>query len=186
MNTTSVASTLILDSWRQNPLRSISTLAAILGTNIQSIGHRNIFRVTGSLCGEFTGHPWIPLTKASDAELWCFLWSALASVWHHCNDYFLSYGTSLWGLVYGDVFWNYVGPFMICEDWTTSKKWLEATWLYIHPVNLSKMFCDIHLRAISKEVLLNLICKHVLQVTPLKSLPHLPGANEWKCIYQWV
>ena len=26
--------------------------------------------------GEFTGHRWIPLTKASDAELWCFLWSA--------------------------------------------------------------------------------------------------------------
>ena len=26
----------------------------------------------------FTGHcdRWIPLTKASDAELWCFLWSA--------------------------------------------------------------------------------------------------------------
>ena len=32
----------------------------------------NIFRVTGPLCGEFTGHLWIPLTKASDAELWCF------------------------------------------------------------------------------------------------------------------
>ena len=24
---------------------------------------------------ESTGHRWIPLTKASDAELWCFLWS---------------------------------------------------------------------------------------------------------------
>ena len=30
----------------------------------------NIFRVTGRLCGEFTGHRRIPLTKASDAELW--------------------------------------------------------------------------------------------------------------------
>ena len=36
----------------------------------------NIFRVTGPLSGEFTGHRWIPLTKASDAELWSFLWSA--------------------------------------------------------------------------------------------------------------
>ena len=27
-------------------------------------------------CGEFTGHRWIPYTKASDAELWYFLWSA--------------------------------------------------------------------------------------------------------------
>ena len=35
----------------------------------------NIFRVTGHLCGEFTGPRWIPHTKASDAELWCLLWS---------------------------------------------------------------------------------------------------------------
>ena len=33
-------------------------------------------RVTGLLCVEFTGHRWIPHTKTSDAELWCFLWSA--------------------------------------------------------------------------------------------------------------
>ena len=36
----------------------------------------NLFRVTGHLCEEFTGPRWIPRTKASDAELWCFLWSA--------------------------------------------------------------------------------------------------------------
>ena len=36
----------------------------------------NFFRVTGPLCGEFTGHRWIPLTKTSDAELRCFLWPA--------------------------------------------------------------------------------------------------------------
>ena len=36
----------------------------------------NIFRVTGLLCGEFTGHRWIPRTKASDAELWWFVWFA--------------------------------------------------------------------------------------------------------------
>ena len=46
----------------------------------------NIFRVTGLLCRKFTGDRWIPRTKASvngefpaqkasDAELWCFLWS---------------------------------------------------------------------------------------------------------------
>ena len=32
----------------------------------------NFFRVTGPLCWDFTGHRWIPLTKASDAEIWCF------------------------------------------------------------------------------------------------------------------
>ena len=36
----------------------------------------NIFRVTGPFWGESTGYRWIHLTKASDAELWCFLWSA--------------------------------------------------------------------------------------------------------------
>ena len=35
-----------------------------------------IFRVASHLCWEFTGHRWIPDTKASDAELWCFLWYA--------------------------------------------------------------------------------------------------------------
>ena len=35
-----------------------------------------IFRVTSLWCGQFAAHRWIPLTKASDAELWLFLWSA--------------------------------------------------------------------------------------------------------------
>ena len=34
-----------------------------------------IFRVTSHLCGEFTGHPWIPLTMTSVADFLCFLWS---------------------------------------------------------------------------------------------------------------
>ena len=38
--------------------------------------NENIFRVTGHLCGEFTGHWWIPRTIASDVELCCFLRSA--------------------------------------------------------------------------------------------------------------
>ena len=37
----------------------------------------NIFRVISPLWGESTGHRWIPLTKASDAELWCFRRSCL-------------------------------------------------------------------------------------------------------------
>ena len=63
--------------------------------------HENIFCVTGPLCGEFTGHLWIPRTKASDAELWCFdlrlnkwlsqqswgWWfeTRSRSLWRHCN-----------------------------------------------------------------------------------------------------
>ena len=42
---------------------------------IMTSSNGNIFRFTGPLFGEFTGHRWIPLTKASEVELWCFLWS---------------------------------------------------------------------------------------------------------------
>ena len=63
----------------------------------------NIFRVTDHLCGEFTGHRWNPRTKASDADLWCFLrlnkrfskrswvwWFETPSrpSWRHCNAFF--------------------------------------------------------------------------------------------------
>ena len=36
--------------------------------------HVNISPATGPLWRESIGHRWISLTKASDAELWCFLW----------------------------------------------------------------------------------------------------------------
>ena len=61
----------------------------------------NIFHGTGPLWGESTGHRWLLLTKASDVELWCFLWAVPEqtveqsrrpwfempshSLWHHCN-----------------------------------------------------------------------------------------------------
>ena len=37
--------------------------------NMMTSANGNVFRVTGPLCREFTGHRWIPRTKASDAEL---------------------------------------------------------------------------------------------------------------------
>ena len=46
-----------------------------LSFNMMTSSNGNIFRVTGPLCGEFTGDRWNPLTKASDTELWCFIWS---------------------------------------------------------------------------------------------------------------
>ena len=59
-------------------------LTAPLSTNLKPVffrfmmtsSHGNIFCVIGPLYREFTGHRWIPCTKASDAELWCFLWAA--------------------------------------------------------------------------------------------------------------
>ena len=40
----------------------------------------NVFRITGHLCGKFSGHRWISLTKASDAELWCFFYLICAQI----------------------------------------------------------------------------------------------------------
>ena len=57
--------------------------------------NRIIFHVTGLLCREFTGPQWIPRTKASDADFWCFLCTALwingwetivRPLWRYCND----------------------------------------------------------------------------------------------------
>ena len=45
----------------------------------------NIFRATGPLWGDSTGHQRIPLTKASDAELLCFLWFGAN---RHLNQYY--------------------------------------------------------------------------------------------------
>ena len=52
------------------------TLTAITRTNILIPSHHDDVIRSKHLCGEFTGYRWIPHTKASDAELWCFLWSA--------------------------------------------------------------------------------------------------------------
>ena len=55
------------------PILSLKSLIYFMMTS----SNENIFRVTGHLCGEFTGHLRIPHTKASDSELWCFLWSRI-------------------------------------------------------------------------------------------------------------
>ena len=41
---------------------------AMLTPFMMTSSNGNIFRVAGHLCGEFTGHRWIPRTKTSDME----------------------------------------------------------------------------------------------------------------------
>ena len=79
------------------PRQGLNVAAGIL---MMTSSNENIFPVTGHLCGEFSGHQWIPRTKASGAEFWCFLWSAPESkqwrgwwiempshqLWRHYND----------------------------------------------------------------------------------------------------
>ena len=54
-------------------ITTVITVGGILFMMTSSNG--NIFRVTCHFCGGFSGLRWIPRTKASDAELCCFLWS---------------------------------------------------------------------------------------------------------------
>ena len=57
-----------------------------LGDNMMTSSNGNNFRVTGPLWGEFISHRWIPLTKASDAELWYFLWSGTGQTVGSTNE----------------------------------------------------------------------------------------------------
>ena len=72
----------LLNTWWRHQMETVSALLALCAGNDR----------------------WIPLTKASDAELWCFLWSApwingwlnnreagdlrrhSRSIWRHCNE----------------------------------------------------------------------------------------------------
>ena len=56
--------------------KTTTTTTTITTTKRDLPSNGNIFRVIGLLCGDFSGHRWIPLTKASDGEIWCFLSSA--------------------------------------------------------------------------------------------------------------
>ena len=56
--------------------RQTTAITSGVRLTMMTSSNENIFRVTGHLYREFTGHRWVPRTKASNAELWCFLWSA--------------------------------------------------------------------------------------------------------------
>ena len=91
----------IYDIYIENNMYTVHSCCACMMTS----SNRNIFRVTGPLWGEPTV---TPLTRASDAGLWCFLWSAPEqiveqtiecrwsqtpwwSLWRHYNGIFFSY-----------------------------------------------------------------------------------------------
>ena len=62
--------------WIFTTIRRLCNHRAVVTYAMMTSSNGKNFRFTGHLCEEFTGHRWIPRTKASDAELWCFLWSA--------------------------------------------------------------------------------------------------------------
>ena len=98
----------------------------------------NKFRVTGHLCGEFTGHGEIlaqkPVTRSFDVffdlclnkrlgkQSWGWWFETLSRpLWHHCND-----GIYYVGLVYSCPQWR-----KILTIWDTSKFINNIKWKYI-------------------------------------------------------
>ena len=56
--------------WGQTLIYVLTQLLQCCVQYMMTSSNGNIFHLTGLLCGEFTGHRWIPCTRASDAELW--------------------------------------------------------------------------------------------------------------------
>ena len=92
----------IKKKWIKNWLKKCRTSARKIPAGqfrdgMMTSSNRNIFRVTGHLCGECTGDRWIPRTKAIDAELlrlnkrlskqsWGWWFETLSCpLWRHCN-----------------------------------------------------------------------------------------------------
>ena len=81
-NKTYQATSLILNFFKYVSVKGVLLEDIYQLINVFEIGYKlddfikwKHFRVTFPLWREFTGDRWIPLTNASDAELWCFLWS---------------------------------------------------------------------------------------------------------------
>ena len=86
------------------PMGSLFVMRRKSQPNMMTSWNENIFRVTGPMC-QFAGQRWIPLTKASDAEIQVDVLSDLRPnkrlckqsrhwwfettsrpLWRHCND----------------------------------------------------------------------------------------------------
>ena len=149
----------------------------------------NIFRVTGPLCGELTAHRWIPLTKASDAELLCFLWSASWIIgWvnnreagdfrrhrAHYDFIVITLSTLLTKkphvtkfLTLFDIETPY-GDIDLGQHWLTLWRvaWRRHVIIRYKAVLSSNVFCGMHLRVISQWMSMNLIHKTCLEMTLL-------------------
>ena len=133
----------------------------------------NIFRVTGPLCGEFTGHQWIPLTKASEAELWCRfqLHTAMLTT----------------GVVY-------CGCAVKCDWGTRLSRWISG--FFIHGITTTKYLMKMAIwkparNQLTKEATWILVLLASFKFTPLWQNLALSNENRESslcqlCLHQWL
>ena len=72
--------TVLYQGWLHDA-HTIMVMGQSCGFPMMTSSNGNIFRVAGPL----SGFRWIPHTKASDAELWCFLWSWINRWVNNCE-----------------------------------------------------------------------------------------------------
>ena len=97
-----------------------------------------------------TGHLWIPLTKASDAELWCFLWSLPFSKHRNAGDskrHRSHYDVTVMWNIYDDFLQQQPGPNCHYERFQdkTLCLWENTSWiceLFKPPDRWAKGFFD--------------------------------------------
>ena len=124
-----------------------------------------------ALCGEFTGHRWIPLTKASDAELWCFFFGLCLNkqlskqsrgCWfetpsrpsgRHCNDILRTSHDSestritISKLLKPGLFMDIRGQPFAWGSWVNIAGWflaIEADYIWVFDIYHSKLWSDCH------------------------------------------
>ena len=114
-----------------------------VGFFMMTSSYGNIFRVTGHLCGEFTGGRWIPHTKPVTRSFDVFYvrlnkrlskqwWSRLLEtssrpLWRHCNALLSKRLPST-----NELWWNYS---------SSLEAYRKACIQYIHPVCMSYDHC---------------------------------------------
>ena len=103
----------------------------------------NIFRVTDHLCGEFTGHRWIPRTKASEAkrvskQSWGWWFETPARpLWHHNNAMTCFYFTVTLTTSHTSIFCMGAVGISPSVSWTIPEVELTASTLQLVQDNVS-------------------------------------------------
>ena len=100
-----IFSVVVCSRWLYHHNLTVATYRPI-DPGMMTSSNGNIICVSGLLCGKFTGDRWIPRTKATDEELWCFFdlrlnrrlskqcrhwWfeTLLRSLWRRCDESWL-------------------------------------------------------------------------------------------------
>ena len=115
----------------------------------------SIFRRTGPLCGEFTGHRWIPLTKASAASFDVFFD-------RHLNKRLNKQSWGWWIETPSRPLWRH------CNDWTTTKQ--EISWPA--PVPLTMLIIPVVMFIIDTAVIFCRIINQIVVYTIIKWVMH--------------